>query len=147
MNAMRTMRWMAVFAGACGGDGPKDTATLDQSCSPYPSPEDALESDVIEAGLDGYVCYLPAPEGICMAAAGADAAFAAFDGGKDSVGCTSGVLVIDGTCPLDLVLGECQLEGLGQVWQVYPCNRWNDLPGGEAVGCEGEGGVWVPAEL
>ena len=145
MPAMCGRWWLVVFAIACGGDGPKDTATLDQSCSPYPVPEDVLETDVIESAGGGYVCYLPSPEGICMSADGADAAFIAFEGGKDSVGCSEGVLVIDGSCPADLVLGECRLEGLGQVWRVYPCNRWDDLPGGEAAGCDVEGGVWVPA--
>jgi len=137
--------WAVVGLCACGDEGPKDSATVDQSCSPYPVPQDVLHEDVIVSGGTGYVCYRPSPDGTCVSEEGADAAFTAFEGGKDSVGCSEGVLVVSGTCPEDLVLGHCHLEELGQVWSVYPCNRWDDLVGGEAAGCEGEGGVWVPA--
>ena len=57
-----------------------------------------------------------------------------------------GTLVIDGSCPEDLVVGRCHFDERREVWSVYPCNRWDDLPDGEAAGCEGAGGRWEPAD-
>lgn len=135
--------WIALVLG-CGEDPPKDSASLDQSCAPYPIPDDAPTEDVIVSAGSGYICYRPSPDGTCISVAGGDAAFTAYEGGKASVGCEEGVLVINGSCPQDLVLGQCRFEALGEDWSVYPCNRWDDLVGSEAAGCEGQGGRWVP---
>ena len=147
---MRAAVWSSVvwifMVWGCGDDPPKDSASLDQSCAPYPVPSDAPTEDVIEAAGTGYVCYRPSPDGTCVSVAGGDAAFMAYDGGKASVGCEQGVLVISGSCPEDLVLGHCLFADRGEDWSLYPCNRWDDLVGGEAAGCEGEGGSWVPVE-
>ena len=145
---MRATVWSSVLwfslALGCGHGGPKDSATLDQSCAPYPVPTDALLEDVIVSSGTGFVCYRPSPDGTCISVDGADAAFTAYEGGKSSVGCEEGVLVISGRCPQDLVLGHCLIEARGEEWSVYPCNRWDDLVGGEAAGCEAEGGSWTP---
>ena len=135
---------LVCLAWGCGEEGPKDSATLDQSCAPYPVPDDALTEDVIVSAGTGFACYRPSPDGTCVYVGGADAAFTAYEGGKSSVGCEEGVLVISGSCPQDLVLGHCLVEARGEEWSVYPCNRWDDLVGGEASGCEAEGGSWTP---
>lgn len=132
--------------GACGSDGSKDSTSLDQSCSPYPVPEDALTEDVLVAGGSGYACHRPAPDATCVEAEGGDLALIAFEQGKPGVDCEEGTLVIDGSCPEDLVVGRCHFDERREVWSVYPCNRWDDLPDGEAAGCEGAGGRWEPAD-
>lgn len=134
-----------VLAPACATDDPKDTSTIDVSCSPYPAPEDAPMENELSIGGRGYICYKPAPEGICVAVTGAESAAVVAEQGASAAGCEEGVVVIDGLCPVDLRLGDCLMDETGETWSVYPCNRWADLPGGEAAGCEGMGGAWTPA--
>jgi len=129
----------------CGSPEKHDTASLDTECSPFPVPEDALVDNDLHIGGRGYVCYLPSPEGVCVAVSGAEAAAVVADQGAEAAGCSSGVVVIDGTCPADLVVGTCTFADTGEVWTLYPCNRWDDLPGGEASGCESAGGSWADA--
>lgn len=132
----------AALAFGCGGDKPTDTGTLDLSCAPYPVPEDALLEDVLLVGGRGYVCYLEVPEGLCKSVDGAEAAAVVAEQGPSAAGCEDGVVVIDGTCPIDLRLGECTFVDSGDVWTAYRCGRWSTLPGGEAAGCEAAGGTW-----
>ncbi len=146
------MHWTALWAGvalAGGGCGtePKDSAApLDQSCSPFPVPEDAPTENDIDIGGQGYICYLPSPEGVCVAVTGAEAAAVVADQGPAAAGCEEGVVVVDGQCPADLALGVCSFPDNGTSWTLYPCNVWDDIPDGEAGGCESSGGLWSPAE-
>lgn len=147
---IRRLQMTAVFVGSCTaltacGTKSEDTAPpLEQECSPYPVPEDAPTETILAAGGRGYICYLPAPDGLCIAVDGAEAAGVVAAGGPEAAGCEDGVLQIDGTCPTDLQVGQCALAETGEVWTLYPCNRWNDLPGGEAEGCRAAGGTWTP---
>lgn len=137
--------WSLVALSTACGKEPPDTGSPDQSCSPYPVPEGAPDSDVLDVGGASYICYEAAPEGVCRTVRGAESAAVAASGGGAAVGCSDGVVVIDGTCPQDLKIGDCTLATTGEVWTLYPCNRWDDLPGGEAAGCEAADGTWVPA--
>ena len=134
------------WLGACGQKAEDSSPPLDQSCSPYPVPEDAPTETILETGGQGYICYLPAPEGLCISVTGAEAAAVVADGGPEAAGCEAGVVQIDGACPLDLRVGQCALPETGEVWTLYPCNRWADLPRGEQEGCEAALGQWTPLQ-
>ena len=112
---IRRLQGTALFVGCCAaltacGTKAEDTAPpLEQECSPYPVPEDAPTETIIAAGGRGYICYLPAPDGLCIAVDGAEAAGVVAAGGPEAAGCEDGVLQIDGSCPTDLQVGQCAL--------------------------------------
>ena len=139
LGSLALCGWMV----ACGPKTEDSSPPLEQECSPYPVPEDAPTETILEPGGQGYICYLPAPQGLCIAVTGAEAAAVVADGGPAAAGCESGVVQIDGVCPVDLRIGQCTLSETGEVWTLYPCNQWADLPRGEEQGCDAALGQWT----
>lgn len=129
---------------ACSGDKADTSPPLDQACSPYPVPEDALTEDILTGPGSEVVCYRESPDGTCTALSSAEAAYALTQGGKEAIQCTDGVAQVGGSCPTDLLIGTCTVSET-EVWSVYPCHRWDDLPGGAEAGCTNLGGSWSPA--
>lgn len=150
------MRWMwLALLGACSG-GKEDTGTgtdtdstvTDTDDNPtgdcLDAPSDAPTADAISAGGASVVCYYGPPEGYCRDLQSAASAQLVEGGDKAAIGCADALVITDGACPTDKLVGRCQWTA-EEVRYYYECNQYDALfAGGPQESCESVGGVWEP---
>ena len=139
--------WLVGCAGDSKGSDSSGTDTDDNpdlDCTEAPA--DAPAADAIAATGAGVICHYGPPEGYCREIVSALTAEQVAGGDKGAIGCADAIVVTDGACPTDALVGRCLDWTPEETRYYYTCNQYDALfAGGPQEACETGGGTWEPA--
>jgi hypothetical protein len=148
--------WLGFLVAACGAEeadggsaGTGDaTGTTDTDDNPdggcTEAPDDAPTADAITSGGSSVICYYGPPEGYCRDIRDPGQAALVEGGDKAAIGCADAIVVTNGTCPTDELVGTCEEWMANEDRYYYTCNQYDELfAGGPEEACGS--GSWTPA--